>query len=219
MNRRGGCGCSPISHRLQLHHQGDHRLIVAVAPRSPHRLQCPAGNRLGVSESCGCLPRSPIGYNTAGRVVPLASSLRLLPDLPSATMQAGSEATRAVLRLLPDLPSATIPAGIGTGELYVAVAPRSPIGYNTPPRDHHVEGVVAVAPPISHRLQYCKRTDADFHSCGCSPISHRLQSMYVALPWSTSCGCSPISHRLQSDRLSEFVRRSCGCSPISHRLQ
>ena len=87
--------------------------------------------------------------------------LRLVPDLPSATIQPGPLAMKLRLRLAPDLPSATMPVGeLQARRCWVAVSPRSPIGYNGG-RQWPYTALVAVSPrsPIGYnnRSRGCRR--------------------------------------------------------------
>ena len=232
--RRRGCGCSPISHRLQLTGNELEGIHVAVAPRSP--IGYNKISRSAVSfPSCGCSPishRLQFGLERASR-----AQLRLLPDLPSATINKQEVIEAALLRLLPDLPSATMLITCRSPALIVAVAPRSPIGYNS--RDWKKEPVslrllpdlpsatiktagcsralVAVAPrsPIgyNYRIRSTLRS-----SCGCSPISHRLQyrRRHNAEGAVAVAPRSPIGYNLGA---RDVLQYRCGCSPISHRLQ
>ena len=99
----------------------------------------------------------------------------------------------------------------------VAVAPRSPLGYN----HHNMSYETAMrcgCSPSSHRLQ-SPRKGGTRHGVAVaprSPIGYNAPSANLS---SVSCGCSPISHRLQSIATTPLERMSCGCSPISHRLQ
>ena len=101
-------------------------------------------------------PRSPIGYNSMpASAPPRRIELRLLPDLPSAIMSYRDRLIAIrVLRLLPDLPSAIIRSAYRSHLIaIVAVAPRSPIGYNMQ-QSHRIDRAlcVAVAPrsPIGY---------------------------------------------------------------------
>ena len=142
------CGCSPISHRLQLPAwPGSCSSSCGCSPIS-HRLQ------YSVVRQCpycvAVAPRSPIGYNLTGLCLQ-QTVLRLLPDLPSATIQLVVVTGTAWLRLLPDLPSATISAGIGSGAGQLRLLPDLPSATMN------------------------RSTVRNLDSCGCSPISHRLQ--------------------------------------------
>ena len=140
--------------------------------------QCPSPK---VDPDVAVAPRSPIGYN-----------LTRASQRPSSITESAT-----LLRLLPDLPSAIIRPEIDTRSAQrVAVAPRSPIGYNRSqhlPRRHHV----AVAPrsPIG----YNSNMDTGFtHAVAVaprSPIGYNPVATHHGR-CRPCCGCSPISHRL-----------------------
>ena len=207
------CGYSPISHRLQSTVHATMRQWVAVTPRSPIGY-----NDRVISwhvELVAVTPRSPIGYN-GSPVLFVHWHVAVTPRSPIGYNPAGFVAVFCALRLLPDLPSATIwrrlrRSSMGCGyspishrlqfptprpaRLPVAVTPRSPIGYNLIAETNGAFSV-AVTPrsPIGYNLAgssgryYQLRLLPDLPSATIQPPSKH---------YAKRCGYSPISHRLQ----------------------
>ena len=98
------------------------------------------------------MTQAPIGYNPRPRRDG-PDGLRLLPDLPSATILYLVDCLQYRLRLLPDLPSATILRTTAQQSIQLRLLPRSPIGYNGR-WIAHLPARVAVTPrsPIGYNV-------------------------------------------------------------------
>ena len=125
----------------------------AVGPRSPIQAKWPP-----VNPGCGWPPISHLKCRASHRLKflqPIASKLRLAPDLPSAKMRC--------IVASPDLPSRC--------------------GCGWPPISHRLKSKTITAlttlscgwPPISHRLKFEIIPLPTWSSCGWPPISHRLK--------------------------------------------
>ena len=229
------CGCSPISHRLQCDRCGLLARRVAVAPRSPIGYNRARPHPL--HQLVAVAPRSPIGYN-ATAASKARSMVAVAPRSPIGYNLNARDLFGLTLRLLPDLPSATIEKR--------RLDPRSRCGCSPISHRLQSSSSTPATPascgcsPISHRLQCYRGIKGAQHGCGCSPISHRLQfecqrSLWldVAVAPRSPIGYNretetgpPITLRLLPDLPSATIRSRaaitimrCGCSPISHRLQ
>ena len=102
---------------------------------------------------------------------------------------------RSTLRLLPDLPSATIKmAYAAPARVSVAVTPRSPIGYNYLSSP---EALSCGYSPISHRYNATVAMPRRHNWVAVTPRSPIGYNSSTRVTVAEGCGYSPISHRLQ----------------------